>query len=293
MPTVLIDCSCPLSVHSSTFFALLIMNETSAAPLGSIQFLLVWLLSAIALSALSGRWQLVAVVLVGIGGGAAFSLFFTVVCHPGELARSILLAACATISAVLCLLPIPPIRHGALRSAAAWLGALGIIISISILSGASDWANVWARLWVSWNPAWGTGIEDGLSAAFVCLAIVGMAVDWLLKRQFGECPDEVCCFRSFLCPLQLLSIFGRNGITILQTTQQIYPMHTIAQDISLLRYRSGRSCSVLNRRIRFCSHRTKHFCRHTTHCLRPHTKLESFTPRATSHDPGVGIAFSL
>jgi Domain of unknown function (DUF4203) len=168
------------------------MNRTSAAPLGSIQFLLVWLLSGLALSAISGRWKLVAVPLIGLGGGAAFSLFVTVVCHPEKLARSILLGVCATISTILCLLPIPKVQHGAVRSASAWLGALGIILAISILSGPSDWTDVWARLWVSWDPSWGTGMEKGLSAAFVGLALVGMAVDWLLKRQFGECPDEVC-----------------------------------------------------------------------------------------------------
>lgn len=179
-----------VGVHSSTFIALLIMNRTSAAPLGSIPFLLIWLLSALALSAISGRWKLVAVPLIGLGGGAAFSLFVTVVCHPEELARSILLGVCATISTILCLLPIPKVQHGAVRSASAWLGAFGIILAISILSGASDWSDVWARLWVSWDPSWGTSVEAGLSAAFIGLAAIGIAVDWLLKRQFGECPDE-------------------------------------------------------------------------------------------------------
>jgi len=179
-----------VGVHSSTLIALLIMNRTSAAPLGGIQFLMIWLLCGLALSILSGRWKLAAVPLIGLGGGVAFSLFATVVCHPEKLARNILLGVCGIISTILCLLPIPRIQHGAVRSASAWLGALGIIMAISILSGVSDWSGVWARLWVSWDSTWGTSQEKGLSAAFGGLAVVGIAVDWLLKRQFGENPDE-------------------------------------------------------------------------------------------------------
>ncbi|KIM28459.1 hypothetical protein M408DRAFT_141547 [Serendipita vermifera MAFF 305830] len=179
-----------VGVHASTLIALLIMNRTSATPLGSIQFLVVWLLPALAISAISGRWKLVAVPLIGLGGGVTFSLFVTVVCHPEKLARNILLGVCGVISTVLCLLPIPLVQHGAIRSASAWLGAFGIVMAISILSGVSDWSNVWSRLWVSWDSAWGTGQEKGLSAAFGGLAAAGIAVDWLLKRQFGENPDE-------------------------------------------------------------------------------------------------------
>jgi hypothetical protein len=58
-------------------------------------------------------------------------------------------------------------------------------------------------------------MEKGLSTAFVCLALVGMAADWLLKRQFGECPDEVCDTRlltRFYC--ELIRLY-RNGTAIL------------------------------------------------------------------------------
>lgn len=122
----------------------------------------------------------------------AFALFTVVVCHPAHLARSILLAVFSTISAILCLIPVPIVQHGALRASGAWLGALGIIMSISILAKFSSWADVWARLWVTWSSDWGTSQEKGLSAAFAGLAAVGALVDWALKRQFGECPDEVC-----------------------------------------------------------------------------------------------------
>lgn len=177
-------------VHLSTLLALLIMNRTSYAPLGGIQFLVIWLLSALVTSVLAGRWKYVAVPMIGIGGGAAFSLFVTVACHPAQPARVILLGVFSILSAILCLLPIPRVQHGAVRSAAAWMGALGIILSISILAGIKTWEDVWARLWVSWDASWGTAQEKGITAAFMGFAAVGIGVDWLLKRQFGECPDE-------------------------------------------------------------------------------------------------------
>ncbi|KAG8818295.1 hypothetical protein FRC17_010880 [Serendipita sp. 399] len=172
------------------FGALFIMNRTNSSPLGGIQFLVVWLLSAVVVALLSARWKYVAIIIIGSGGGAAFSLWVDVACHPAQLARVILLGVCTTLSPILCLLPIPKVQHGALRSAASWMGALGLVISISILGKLSTWSDVWARLWVSWDRAWGTGPEKGLTAAFIILAMAGMGVDWLLKRQFGENPDE-------------------------------------------------------------------------------------------------------
>ncbi|KAG8826196.1 hypothetical protein FRC19_009546 [Serendipita sp. 401] len=177
-------------VHLSTLLALFIMNRTSSSPLGSIQFMVVWLLSGILVALLSARWKYVAIIVIGAGGGAAFSLWVTVACHPAQLARVILLGVCATISAILCLLPIPKVQHGAVRSAASWMGALGIVISISILGKISTWSDVLGRLWVAWDRTWGTSQERGLTAAFIILALAGIGVDWLLKRQFGECPDE-------------------------------------------------------------------------------------------------------
>ncbi|KAG8851913.1 hypothetical protein FRB91_007206 [Serendipita sp. 411] len=43
---------------------------------------------------------------------------------------------------------------------------------------------------LAWDRTWGTSQERGLTAAFIILALAGIGVDWLLKRQFGECPDE-------------------------------------------------------------------------------------------------------
>jgi hypothetical protein len=167
------------------------MNRTSSSPLGGIQFLMVWLLSALALSVLAGSFKIAASLIIGLGGGAGFAMFISVVCHPAQQARVILLGVFSAISAILCVVPIPRIQHGALRSAAAWLGALGMVMSISLLAKASTWADVWARLWVPWDRSWGGSRENGLSAAFIIFALLGIATDWLLKRQLGECPDEV------------------------------------------------------------------------------------------------------
>ncbi|PVF93114.1 hypothetical protein CPB86DRAFT_790453 [Serendipita vermifera] len=179
-----------VGVHTSTLLALVIMNRTSSAPLGGIQFLVVWLFSALALSVLAGSFKIAALLTIGFGGGAGFAMFISVICHPAQQARVILLAIFSAISAILCAIPVPRVQHAALRSAAAWLGGLGIVISISLLGKFSTWADVWARLWVPWDRAWGTSQENGLSAVFIIVALLGMVTDWLLKRQLGECPDE-------------------------------------------------------------------------------------------------------
>jgi hypothetical protein len=45
------------------------MNRTSAAELGPIQFLVVWVLSSVLLSALASRFKVAAVLSLAIGGG--------------------------------------------------------------------------------------------------------------------------------------------------------------------------------------------------------------------------------
>jgi hypothetical protein len=75
------------------------------------------------------------------------------------------------------------------------LGAFGLVLSIALLSKppVSGWANVWERLWVkNGDPNdWGTSKEKGLSAAWAVFWVVGIVVDWALRRWVGECPDEV------------------------------------------------------------------------------------------------------
>jgi len=56
-------------VHLSTLLSLLIMDRTSAAELGPVQFLVIWVLSSVLLSALASRFKMAAVLCLAIGGG--------------------------------------------------------------------------------------------------------------------------------------------------------------------------------------------------------------------------------
>ena len=112
------------------------------------------------------------------------------------LARIILLGVLSSILAILALVPVPVVRHGAVRIGGASLGAFGVVLGCSILAKATSWENVWARLWVSSSIDWGTPQEKGLSAAYAVLTCAGVGVDWALKRKFGENPDEVRCKTS-------------------------------------------------------------------------------------------------
>lgn len=95
------------------------------------------------------------------------------------------------ILTILTLLPLPRIQHSAVRFATASTGSFGLVLSIALLSHIPSWANVWERLWATDGLTWGTSKEKGLSAGFCLFLCAGMASDWLLRRTFGECPDEV------------------------------------------------------------------------------------------------------
>lgn len=58
-----------LIVHAATFLSLLIMNESSASPLTSTTFLVVWIFSVIPTTILGGRWKVAALIFIGITGG--------------------------------------------------------------------------------------------------------------------------------------------------------------------------------------------------------------------------------
>jgi hypothetical protein len=92
---------------------------------------------------------------------------------------------------LLAVLPLPNIQHGAFRLSASATGAFGLVISIALLSHVDSWATVWERLWKQNGESWGSGKEKGLSAAWCLFLSFGICVDWLLKRRFGENPDEV------------------------------------------------------------------------------------------------------
>lgn len=56
-------------MHSSTFLALLILNESNSSPLSSTAFLVVWVLSVGLTTVLGGRWKSVALLFAGMMGG--------------------------------------------------------------------------------------------------------------------------------------------------------------------------------------------------------------------------------
>ncbi|KAJ7621139.1 hypothetical protein FB45DRAFT_798859 [Roridomyces roridus] len=179
-------------VHFSTFLALLVPAISTSTPLNSKSFLAVWLLSSAITTFLAGRWRYFALTFIGISGGATFSVALAVILHPSRLARIIITAVLIVISIVMVLLPIPRTQHSAVRFATASTGAFGTVLSIALLAHVPAWANVWQRLWVAidFTGSWGTVEEKGLDAGFCLFFVAGMASDWFLRRQFGECPDE-------------------------------------------------------------------------------------------------------
>ena len=129
---------------------------------------------------------------VTIHPSSTLAVFIFVVTHPTMLARVILLGVLTSVLVILALIPIPVVRHGAVRMGGASLGAFGVVLGSSVLAKATSWENVWERLWVSSSTDWGTSQEKGLSAAYAVLVCVGVVTDWALKRKLGENPDEVC-----------------------------------------------------------------------------------------------------
>ena len=201
------------AVHLSTLLSLMIPSLSTSAPLTSKSFLPVWLLSAVTATLISGRWKYCALAASGISGGcvsreclssglyqlinlffsASFALALSVMLHPSLLARIIIMAVFVLILTILALLPISRCQHSSLRFALSSTGAFGVILSISLFARIDSWANVWERLWISVDPTdqWGSSQEKGLSASYCFLLVGGMGCDWILKRRFGENPDQV------------------------------------------------------------------------------------------------------
>ncbi|TFK23422.1 hypothetical protein FA15DRAFT_670531 [Coprinopsis marcescibilis] len=185
-------------VHLSTLLALLIPSTTPSAPLSQNSFLAVWILSCVPMAVLSGRYRLVSRILAGLSGGTTIAVGLSVILHPSLLTRLILLGifGVLSLSLVVASSAIPRLTHSLLHSVmrccVSATGAFGLVLSVALLSNpqVEAWANVWERLWVANGESWGTGKEQGLSAAFGILWIIGMIADWGLGRYFGECPDE-------------------------------------------------------------------------------------------------------
>jgi len=127
------------------------------------------------------------------------SLALCVILHPSLPSRVIVASTFVVLFTILTLvLSIVPrlfssFFHPFMRVCTASTGAFGLIESIALLLNPAEpsWANVWERLWVKDGYTWGTGREQGLSAAFWIFFAAGIAVDWALRRWIGECPDEV------------------------------------------------------------------------------------------------------
>ncbi|KAJ7740901.1 hypothetical protein DFH07DRAFT_891638 [Mycena maculata] len=179
-------------VHLSTFLSLMVPAISTSSPLNSKSFLAVWLLSCLITTFLAGRWRYFALTFVGISGGALFALALAVMIHPSLLARIIITAILSPTLTLFVLLPVPHVQHAAVRAAAASTGAFGLTVSIALLAHIPAWANVWERLWVAEDltGTWGTSQEKGLTVGFCLFFAAGIASDWLLRRKFGECPDE-------------------------------------------------------------------------------------------------------
>jgi hypothetical protein len=130
---------------------------------------------------------------------ATIALSLSVIMHPALLSRVILTSVLVPVLAVLTLLPLAHVQHGAMRLATSATGAFGIVLAIALMAEVPAWADVWERLWLSDGLAWGTQKERGLSATWAFFWALGGACDWFLRRRFGENPDEVRFF-FFLAP---------------------------------------------------------------------------------------------
>ncbi|KAG2010343.1 hypothetical protein CC2G_013175 [Coprinopsis cinerea AmutBmut pab1-1] len=185
-------------VHLATLLSLLIPARTPSASLSPNAFLAVWILSCLPTTFLAARYRLTALLFAGLEGGALISLGISVILHPSRLPRLILLGVFTCLLTVLVLVSafIPRLTasllHPVLRTCTSASGAFGLVVSIALLltPRVDGWANVWERLWVHNGEEWGSGKEQGLSAAWGIFWIVGIGADWAMRRYFGECPDE-------------------------------------------------------------------------------------------------------
>ncbi|KDR82403.1 hypothetical protein GALMADRAFT_58295 [Galerina marginata CBS 339.88] len=191
-------------VHLSTALALLIPATTSSASLSPKSFLAIWILSCIISVPVAGRYRYAAFAFFGISGGTLTALALCIITHPSLPSRVILVSICLPLLTLLVLLtstiPIPRLTttvfHPILRLCTASTGAFGVVVSVALLMNPKQegWANAWERLWMKNGPPeglpWGSGAEQGLSAAYAVFLAGGIAVDWALRRWIGESPDE-------------------------------------------------------------------------------------------------------
>ncbi|THU86879.1 hypothetical protein K435DRAFT_782714 [Dendrothele bispora CBS 962.96] len=160
------------------------------SPLSEKSFIAVWLLSSLLTTFLGSRYKYAALAFAGVTGGVVFSLAISVIIHPSLLTRIVLTSIIAPILTLLVCLPLERFQHPSLRLAACSIGSFGLVLSIALLAHIPAWANVWSRYWLKSSLEWGGSKERGLDAGFCLFLLVGIASDYLLRRLFGECPDE-------------------------------------------------------------------------------------------------------
>ncbi|EDR13191.1 uncharacterized protein LACBIDRAFT_292432 [Laccaria bicolor S238N-H82] len=182
-------------LHLSTLLVLLIPATSSSAALSSKSFVAVWILSCIVTTFLSGRYS---EYIRRHNNSTLFSLSLCVILHPSLTPRVIFTTVITILLTILVLIStvIPRLStlllHPLLRLSTASTGAFGLVLSIALLAKpqVDPWANIWERLWVQDGDGWGSGKEQGMSAAWGVFLNVGMIADWALHRWLGECPDE-------------------------------------------------------------------------------------------------------
>ncbi|KAF9489000.1 hypothetical protein BDN71DRAFT_1402331 [Pleurotus eryngii] len=177
-------------VHLSTLLALLIPPVTSSSRLGNGSFLAIWIISSVLTTLLAGRWRYCAFAFIGLSGGSTLATGLSIIIHPNLVTRQIFIGILTPFMLISSLLPLPRHRRITLRFCAATAGSFGLTLSTALLAHIPAWANCWERLWVHADIEWGTSREKGLSAMFCLCIVIGVVVDWLLRRKFGECPDE-------------------------------------------------------------------------------------------------------
>ncbi|KAF9468531.1 hypothetical protein BDZ94DRAFT_1183248 [Collybia nuda] len=181
-------------LHLSTLLSLLVPAITPSVPLSPNSFLAVWILSAVATTVVGARYRYAALIFSAMSGGALLALGICVIIHPSLLPRQVLIVLFAIVLLAMVLLFSVPrlarLLHPTLRAATSSSGAFGLVLSIALLAHIPAWGDVWERLWLHDGESWGSPQEKGLSAAFCIFLSTGAAVDWLLNRWLGECPDE-------------------------------------------------------------------------------------------------------
>ena len=119
------------------------------------------------------------------------ALALSITIHPNLLTRRIFLTLLILICCIFTLLPFPRTQRSCIRLAASATGALGLIISIALLTHTQPWSDVWERLWMTSGNGWGDGVERALSTCYWLILVAGCSADWALRRYFGGNPDEV------------------------------------------------------------------------------------------------------